>query len=111
MNLRQLAKGEACKFRIPDICNGNWDTTVLCHIRERFYGGGIKPLDVIAVHGCSSCHDEFDGRTHKSELTRAQLDQIGLGALCEQLIWYAQNQCFNKSMNTAPSKILPRRVA
>ncbi len=107
-DLRQLARDQHCRLRIPGICNGDTSTTVLCHIKERWCGS-TKPPDVCGVHGCSSCHDEFDGRTHKSGLSRAELDQIALGALCEQLVWYlAQGVDINEAYT---NKILPRRFA
>lgn len=68
MNLRQLARGAPCYIRLPGICNGNPETTVLCHIRDGHTGGmGLKPPDTCAVPGCSACHDVCDGRA-KSDL-------------------------------------------
>jgi len=107
IDLRKLAQGQDCRLRIPGICNYNPETTVLCHIKERWCGS-IKPPDICGVHGCSACHDEFDGRTHKSGLSRAELDQIALGALCEQLCWY-QLSGINITQRYA-SKRVPRTV-
>ncbi len=108
-DLRKLARGQSCKFRFPGICVGGTETTVLCHIKERWFGS-IKPPDICGIHGCVACHAVFDGR-QQSDFTREQLDHMALGALCEQLRWYAENEHFDKSMNTGLSKTLPRRIA
>lgn len=60
--LRKSARGKHCTLRIPGVCNGNPETTVLCHIRLPGTGIGRKPPDWQAVYGCSNCHDAFDGR-------------------------------------------------
>ena len=63
-NLRKAARGRECQVRIPGVCNGNPETTVLAHIRiAGLCGTGIKPPDLIAAIACSSCHDEIDRRT------------------------------------------------
>ena len=56
-----MARGRECQIRIPQVCNGNPDTVVLCHIA----GGGIarKQSDLFGAYGCSACHDAVDGRT------------------------------------------------
>jgi len=59
-NLRKEAKGRECQIRIPVICNGNPDTTVLCHLPGG--GMGYKQNDLFGAWGCSSCHDAVDGR-------------------------------------------------
>lgn len=87
VNLRQLAKGQHCMIRVPGICNGDPSTTVLCHLK-RGWCGTLKPPDICAVFGCFDCHNEIDGRTHASGLSRTELDAILLRALCEQLRWY-----------------------
>jgi len=61
--LRKSAKGEECCLAIHPYCNGNTETTVLCHISSSVSSGaGIKPPDWFGVYGCSSCHDVIDGR-------------------------------------------------
>ncbi len=59
--LRESARGEECTLRIYPYCNGNPETTVLCHLPS---GSGIgqKSPDWFAVYGCSDCHDIIDGR-------------------------------------------------
>ena len=60
--LRDSARGQECTLRIPEICNGNPETTVLCHLPCNMAGFGMKSPDNMAVFGCSSCHDVIDGR-------------------------------------------------
>lgn len=63
--ITKSARGEDCQIRIPDVCNFNPETTVFCHLG----GGGMarKSSDIHGAYGCSSCHDEVDGRTMKSD--------------------------------------------
>ncbi|MNE42873.1 hypothetical protein D3C81_561040 [compost metagenome] len=60
--LRDSARGQCCTLQIPGICNGNSETTVLCHLPSSTHGMGYKSDDYWAVFGCSSCHDVIDGR-------------------------------------------------
>ncbi|WP_154899097.1 DUF1364 domain-containing protein [Serratia ficaria] len=62
--LRDSARARYCTLQIPGICNGNPETTVLCHLPCSTHGMGYKSDDYWAVFGCSSCHDVIDGRTH-----------------------------------------------
>ena len=74
MNLRKEAKGRGCMVRIFGICNHNSETVVLAHIRIAGVSGmGMKSPDLIGAWACSACHDELDGRTRKSDLTRDEL--------------------------------------
>lgn len=59
--LRNSARGEECTINAP-MCNGDRDTTVLCHFQ--FEGGvmGGKESDLSAGYGCSACHDYVDRR-------------------------------------------------
>ena len=60
--------------RLPGICNFNSETVVLAHIRLAGISGmGMKSPDLIGAWACSACHDELDGRTHKSGLTHDEL--------------------------------------
>ena len=60
--------------RIFGICNHNSETVVLAHIRIAGVSGmGMKSPDLIGAWACSACHDELDGRTRKSGLTRDEL--------------------------------------
>ncbi|MFC6122586.1 DUF1364 domain-containing protein [Citrobacter bitternis] len=63
-DLCKAARGRECQVRIPGVCNGNDETSVLAHIRlTGLCGTGIKPPDLIATIACSACHDEIDRRT------------------------------------------------
>ena len=74
MNLRKEAKGRGCMVRLPGICNFNSETVVLAHIRLQGVSGmGMKSPDLIGAWACSACHDELDGRTCKSGLSRDEL--------------------------------------
>lgn len=60
--------------RLPGICNFNSETVVLAHIRLAGISGmGMKSPDLIGAWACSACHDEIDGRTHKSGLSHDEL--------------------------------------
>lgn len=58
--LRESARGMPCFINIPNVCNQNPETTVLCHLNGG--GMGTKKSDVFAAFGCSACHDVIDGR-------------------------------------------------
>jgi len=60
--IRMSAKGEECTFQIPGVCNGNPETTVLCHLPDESHGMGHKADDISAAYGCMSCHDAIDRR-------------------------------------------------
>ena len=65
MNLRQLARDQDCYVRLPGICNGDPQTTVLAHVRLIGVSGmGMKAPDILACPACSSCHDSIDRRAH-----------------------------------------------
>lgn len=71
--------------RLP-YCNGNPETTVLAHVRRgNLAGMGQKPPDLVGVWSCSSCHDVIDGRQLVAGLTRLEIDQAILLALCRTL--------------------------
>ena len=74
MSLRKEAKGRGCMVRLPGICNFNSETVVLAHIRVVGVSGmGMKSPDLLGAWACSACHDEIDGRTHQSGLSRDEL--------------------------------------
>ena len=63
MNLRNLARGQQCRIRIPGICTHNPAQTVLAHYRiGGLCGTGMKPHDLIGADACAACHDAVDGR-------------------------------------------------
>ncbi|MGW8178839.1 MAG: nuclease domain-containing protein [bacterium] len=65
------AKGQPCYLRIPGVCTGGGADTVACHsnLGEDGKGGSQKADDCFISFGCQACHDEYDGRTHKSGLS------------------------------------------
>ncbi len=71
MDLRRLARGQQCCVRIPGVCNGNPDTTVLAHLNGG--GMGMKHNNLIAAWSCSSCHAWLDGGYVKNS-TRQERD-------------------------------------
>lgn len=87
MNLRNYARGMPCMIRIPNVCNGNPETTCLCHLRMAGISGmGLKANDLLGAWGCSACHryvdtHGIDGRTALLEgmaRTQAQLLERGM---------------------------------
>jgi len=64
--LRKSARGQPCLVRLPGVCNGNKETTVLAHVNGG--GMGMKNHDYNGAFCCSSCHDVLDGRV-KSEFS------------------------------------------
>lgn len=50
-------------MRIPGVCTGGGEDTVLAHYRLAGYSGtGIKPPDLMGAWACMACHDAVDGR-------------------------------------------------
>jgi hypothetical protein len=60
--LRDSAAGERCTFEILGVCNGDPDTTVLCHLPDESHGMSRKSDDFCSAYGCSTCHAAIDGR-------------------------------------------------
>lgn len=62
--ITESARGENCTVRLPGVCNGNSETTVLAHINGVRFGHGVgrKVADIHGAYCCSSCHDVLDGR-------------------------------------------------
>ena len=86
-DLRNAARGRECQVRIPGVCNGNPETSVLAHIRlAGLCGTGIKPPDLIATIACSCCHDEIDRRTHLVDAEYAKECALE-GMARTQVIW------------------------
>ena len=59
--IRRSAQGQECQIRIPGVCNGNPETTVLAHLPGG--GMGFKRNDIFGAYSCSACHDARDGRS------------------------------------------------
>ncbi|CAK9889185.1 DUF1364 domain-containing protein [Pseudomonas fluorescens] len=71
--LTKAARGRECQVRIPGVCNGDPNTTVLAHYRMAgTCGVGMKPNDLQGAHACSACHDACDGRS-KTMFSRDEL--------------------------------------
>jgi ferredoxin len=60
--LLKAAKGQSCMVQIPNVCNGNNETTVAAHSNQLAHGKGmgIKAHDCFIAWSCSSCHAEID---------------------------------------------------
>jgi hypothetical protein len=89
LNLREHARGQPCRVRLPGVCNGNPETTVLAHIKHGWYGS-LKPPDIIAVHACSDCHDCLDRR--RTDIPVDTVDLAILRGLCEMLDYYVKQK-------------------
>lgn len=86
-DLTKLARGQPCLIRVPTACNGNPETTVLCHVRLiGISGAGLKAPDVLATFGCSACHAVCDGQL-KSDYTAAQRRLMLLEGMCRTQNW------------------------
>ena len=71
--IRASAQDQECTIRLPQVCNYDPATTVLCHDNriESGKGMGLKAPDTKAAYGCSACHDVLDGRAPRPDgLTR-----------------------------------------
>lgn len=75
--LTKAARDRECQVRIPGICNGNPETTVLAHYRlAGTCGVGMKPHDLLGAWACSSCHDEIDRRTRRIDADSAAMAHL-----------------------------------
>ena len=83
--LRKSAKGRSCQVRIPGICNGDSETTVLAHLNGG--GMGIKQPDLFGAFCCFSCHNCLDRRT-PCDYTKNELELFHFqGMVRTQRIW------------------------
>jgi hypothetical protein len=81
VNLRKLARGRPCMIRMPGVCNGNPETTVLCHLRMLGVSGmGMKAFDLLGAWGCSDCHRYVD--THGIDGRTALLEGMARTQAC-----------------------------
>ena len=62
INLRNEARGRECQIRIPNVCCGDTDTVVLCHLPSG--GMGTKSDNIHGAWGCHKCHAVIDGHAH-----------------------------------------------
>ena len=83
--LRDSARGQECKIRIPGVCNFNPETTVLCHLNGA--GSGTKHSDLMAAFGCCDCHAAIDRRI-KTQYSPNELELMHLqGVTRTQQFW------------------------
>lgn len=86
-DLRKLARGQECQIRIPGICNGNPETTVLAHLRQAgITGVAQKSPDLLGAWSCSDCHfytesrpNDRDRRAFLEGVMRTQYELIKQG--------------------------------
>ena len=85
MKLRKEAKGRGCMVRIPEVCNHNSETVVLCHYRLVGVSGiGMKSPDILGAWACSACHDAIDRRAH-TDLDRDYVRLLHLEGMARTL--------------------------
>ena len=85
MKLRKEAKGRGCMVRIPEVCNHNSETVVLCHYRLAGVSGiGMKSPDLLGAWACSACHDAIDRRAH-TDLDRDYVRLLHLEGMARTL--------------------------
>jgi len=70
--LRDSARGQDCTFQISGVCNGNPETTVLCHLSSETGGMGLKSTDECSAFGCYACHQAVDGHVQSKEYQEHQ---------------------------------------
>jgi hypothetical protein len=114
--LRDSARGQDCTLRLPGICQGGTDTTVLCHMPSHIglKGMGMKVPDYWACFGCHACHDVIDGRKPDDTLGRRLIDAYTLAGMERTWeIWFDAGLLRAGGDNEKPrkpsSKIVPRR--
>ncbi|HKK06199.1 MAG TPA: nuclease domain-containing protein [Gammaproteobacteria bacterium] len=80
--IRDAARGELCTLRIPGVCCGDPETTVLCHAPFGGKSMGLKAPDTWAAAACHRCHAVADGR-ELSDITREELLECWLRGIAE----------------------------
>lgn len=60
--VRDAARNQPCTLQIVNVCNGQWDTTVLAHLPDESHGIARKADDLSACFACDACHSVIDGR-------------------------------------------------
>jgi len=84
--LREHARGKPCQIQIFGVCNGNPETTVLCHLPSGSMG--MKADDIHAAIGCNACHDAVDGRRSVMGYTPNEVTMLFLeGVIRTQKLW------------------------
>lgn len=64
-----------CTMRLPGVCLGGTETTVLAHSNQLKHGKGmgIKADDNWGAFACAACHDVLDWRRRVPHLSRADV--------------------------------------
>lgn len=91
VDLRALACGQECQVRIPGICRGGTETTVLAHVRMvGISGAGMKAPDLLGAHCCMHCHRVVDGQV-KSKYSKDERRLMLLEGVCRTIYWLSKN--------------------
>jgi hypothetical protein len=95
-DLRKFARGKPCQMRLPGVCNGREETSVLCHTRRGGASGmGRKPCNLSAFIGCSECHAVYDRRAPAPpQMDRADVELAAFDAVCRTHELYRQTWGF-----------------
>ncbi|MCW5720755.1 MAG: DUF1364 family protein [Devosia sp.] len=105
------ARGQPCCFRFPGVCNGNWETTVSCHIHDRHRGMGTKASDISIIFGCSSCHDLADGRRPRpSNISEEDVLRTIIRGLQETWEALVHGRVINVPLDPEPPPMLERSI-
>lgn len=74
---RGLARGQACMLRVPGVCCGNPETTVLAHSNRASDGKGLglKSNDARGVWACHTCHAWLDQGRASAEVKQYYWDR------------------------------------
>lgn len=74
---RDMARGQDCMLRIPGVCCGDPQTTVLAHSNQALHGKGmsLKASDWYGVWACHTCHTHLDQGKATREQKAAMFDQ------------------------------------
>lgn len=64
--LTDSARGQDCTLMVPNVCNGNPETTTWAHSNQDRHGKGkgLKSHDPFGAFACSACHDWYDRERH-----------------------------------------------
>ena len=75
--LLKMSRGQSCLLRVPDVCNGDRETTVAAHSNLGIHGKakGRKADDHRHVHGCFACHTWLDQGPAPAEEKAARFKQ------------------------------------
>jgi hypothetical protein len=92
--IRKAAIGQCCEVRIPGVCKGNPQTTILAHLNGA--GMGMKCHDFQGAFCCDHCHNVLDGRV-QSDYTPVMIKLFHLEAVIR-----TQQILFNEGLIKTP---------